>query len=407
MIRSRLLGPALGVLALVLALDLGASPTASAEEIDVPQPTTWAVTGHGWGHGHGLSQYGALGAAEQGLGWKQILGFYYPGTRLGRAHGPVKVLITADRKDVVVDARSGLRLQATRDRKSFLLGKVRPGATRWRIKPAGAKSLVQFKKTAGAWARFAAFPGVVQFTAGSRPITLRLPHHASADYRGALRSVEHHTVNVLSLDRYVQGVVPREVPVSWPADAVRAQAVAARTYAAYERASTTTYYDLCDTTSCQVYGGEDAEDPASDAAVRATRGRVVIHQGGPAFTQFSSSNGGWSSAGSQPYLVAQPDPYEASSGNPNATWTATLTSQQLEKEWPQIGTLSHVSLTRDGNGDFGGRVTQATLTGSAGSVQVTGDDLRYLMGDAGRSTWFRLAPATPRDLVRQLVGWVD
>jgi SpoIID/LytB domain protein len=236
-------------------------------------------------------------------------------------------------------------------------------------------------------------------------MTLRLPHHASADYRGALRAVEDHTVNLLSLDRYVQGVVPREMPVSWAADAVRAQAVAARTYAAYERANTTTYYDICDTTSCQVYGGAEAEEPASNAAVRATRGRVVIHQGRPAFTQFSSSNGGWSSAGSQPYLVAQPDPYEASSGNPNATWTATLTSQQIEKKWPQLGTLSHISLTRDGNGDFGGRVTQATLTGSAGSVQVTGDDLRYLMGDDGRSTWFKLAPATPRDLVRQLLSW--
>ncbi len=392
----------LGVGALVLT----SSPAASAEEVDVAAPVTWTVTGHGWGHGHGLSQYGALGAAEQGLGWKQILGFYYPGTRLGRTRGPIKVLITADTKDVVVDARDGLRLQALGKKKSFLLGKVRPRATRWRIKPSGEKSLVQYKLHAGAWSRFAVFRGTVQFSAGSQPMTLRLPHRATADYRGALRSVENHTVNLLSMDRYVQGVVPREVPVSWPAEAVRAQSVAARTYAAYERANTTTYYDICDTTSCQVYGGEDAEEAASNAAVRKTRGRIVIHQGKPAFTQFSSSNGGWSSAGSQPYLVAQPDPYEASSGNPNATWTATLTSQQVEKKWPQIGTLTHVSLTRDGNGDFGGRVTRATFTGSAGSVQVTGDDVRYLMGDDGRSTWFKLAPATPRDLVRQLVGWV-
>jgi len=401
MTRARPLGAGLAVAALVL----GQASAASAEDIAVSGPTTFTVTGHGWGHGHGMSQYGAMGAAKQGLGWKQILGFYYPGTRLGRTHGPIKVLITADKKDVVVDARDGLRLQALGERKSFLLGKVRPGATRWRIIAAGDKSLVQFKKHPGAWARFAAFKGAVQFTAGSQPMTLRLPHHASAGYRGALRLVEGHTVNLLSLDRYVQGVVPQEVPVSWPADAVRAQAVAARTYAAFERANTTTYYDICDTTSCQVYGGADAEEPASNAAARATRGRVVIHQGRPAFTQFSSSNGGWSSAGSQPYLVAQPDPYEASSGNPNATWTATLTSQQIEKKWPQLGTLSHLSLTRDGNGDFGGRVTQATLTGTAGSVQVTGDDLRYLMGDDGRSTWFQLSPATPRDLVRMLVSW--
>ncbi len=62
------------------------------------------------------------------------------------------------------------------------------------------------------WKKWTAFPGAAEFTAGNQPLTLRLPQHAAADYRGALRSVEKHTVNVLPLDRYVQGVVPREVP---------------------------------------------------------------------------------------------------------------------------------------------------------------------------------------------------
>jgi stage II sporulation protein D len=390
MTRSRLLGLGLGAVAIVLT----ASPPASAEEIQVTAPTTWTVTGHGWGHGHGLSQYGALGAANQGVGWKQILGFYYPGTGLGRTHGQVKVLLTADNKDVMVDARDGLRLHPLAGKKSFVLSKLRPRATRWRIMPRGSRSIVSFRTSGGAgWTKWTAFAGPAEFTAGNQPLTLRLPGHATAEYRGALRSVEKHTVNVLPLDRYVQGVVPRESPASWPADALRSQAVAARTYAAYERAHATSYYDLCDTSSCQVYGGVEAEDPATDAAVRTTRGRVVTYQGEPAFTQFSSSNGGWSSAGSQPYLVAQPDPYEASSGNPNATWTATLTSQQIEQKWPQIGTLSNISFTRDGHGDFGGRITAATFTGSLGSVQVSGDDVRDLMGVGGRSTWFGLAPA--------------
>ena len=387
MTRTRLLGIGLGVLALVVS----ASP-ATAEEIGVTPPMTWTVTGHGWGHGHGMSQYGALEAARQGVGWKQILGFYYPGTRLGRTHGNLKVLITADNKDVMVDAREGLRLRPLSGHKEFVLAKLRPKATRWRILPKGEKSVVQFKLGGGGWARWTAFPGPAEFSAGHQPITLRLPGRVTADYRGVLRSVEKHTVNVLPLDRYVQGVVPRESPASWPADALRAQAVAARTYAAYERVNATTYYDICDTTACQVYAGADAEDPATDAAVRATRGRVVTYEREPAFTQFSSSNGGWSSAGSQPYLVAQPDPYDAASGNPNASWKATLTSQQIEKKWPQIGVLSHISLTRDGHGDYGGRVTTATFTGSAGSVTVSGDDVRYLMGDAGRSTWFELTP---------------
>ena len=86
---SRLLGSGLGVL--TAALVLAAAPPASADQ--VPGATVYSVTGYGYGHGHGMSQYGAQGAANQGLSWKQIVRFYYPGTRLGRAHGPLKVLI--------------------------------------------------------------------------------------------------------------------------------------------------------------------------------------------------------------------------------------------------------------------------------------------------------------------------
>ena len=125
----------------------------------------------------------------------------------------------------------------------------------------------------------------------------------------------------------------------------------------------------------------------------------MLYQGQPAFTQFSSSNGGYSSAGSQPYLVAQPDPYEASSDNPNDPWTATVTSAQIEKAWPAVGTLDNLSFSRDGLGaHFGGRVTSVTLTGSLGglptSVKVTGDDFRSRLGL--KSTWFELAPAGQR-----------
>ncbi len=391
MSRSRLLGLGLGA---VVASGLLLSPPAAADE--VPAAPSYTVTGYGYGHGHGLSQYGAQGAANQGLGWKQIIGFYYPGTRLGRARGTIKVLITADRRDVVVDARDGLRLTRLTGRKSFVLATVRPRATRWRIMPRGPRSVVSYRAPGrGGWQKWTTLPGAAEFSAGSQPLTLRLPKHGSAQYRGALRSIEKHTVNVLPLDRYVQGVVPREVPASWPVEAVRAQSVAARTYAAFERDAATSYYDICDTESCQVYGGVGDEDPASNAAVRATRGKVVLYQGEPAFTQFSSSNGGYSSAGSQPYLAAQPDPYEASSDNPNDPWTATVTSAQIEKAWP-VGTLDTMSFSRDGLGaHFGGRVTSVTLTGSLGglptSVTVSGDDFRSRL--ALKSTWLQLVPA--------------
>jgi stage II sporulation protein D len=390
---SRLRGVGLGVVA-SFALVVPALPAAADE---VPGATAYTVTGYGYGHGHGLSQYGAQGAANQGLSWKQIIGFYYPGTRLGRARGTIKVLITADKKDVVVDSRDGLRLTRLTGRKAFILAKVRPKAMRWRIMPRGSRSVVSYRAPGrSGWQKWTTFPGAAEFTAGNQPVTLRLPKHGSAEYRGALRSVEKHTVNVLPIDRYVQGVVPREVPAEWPAQAVRAQAVAARTYAAFERETATSYYDICDTESCQVYGGVADEHPATNAAVKATGGRVVLYQGQPAFTQFSSSNGGYSSAGSQPYLVAQPDPYEASSDNPNDPWTASVTKAQIEKAWPAVSSLDNLSFSRDGLGaHFGGRVTSVTLTGHLGgiptSVKVTGDDFRFRLGL--KSTWFELAPA--------------
>jgi SpoIID/LytB domain protein len=394
---SRLLGLGLGAVVASAALVASSLPAAADE---VAAADTYTVTGYGYGHGHGLSQYGAQGAANQGVAWPQIVGFYYPGTTLGAARGTIKVLITADKKDVVVDARDGLRLTRLTGGKTFTLSRLRPKASSWRIMPRGSRSVVSYRAPGrGGWQKWTTFPGAAEFSAGNQPLTLRLPKHQTADYRGALRSVEKHTVNVLPLDRYVQGVVPSEVPTSWPADAVRAQAVAARTYAAFERETATDFYDICDTTSCQVYGGASAEDPAATAAVKATRGQVVLYEGQPAFTQFSSSNGGYSSAGSQPYLVAQADPYEASSDNPNDPWTTTVTRAQIEKAWPGVGTLESLSFTRDGLGaQLGGRVTSVRLTGSLGglptAVNVTGDDFRSRL--ALKSTWLQLAKAPAR-----------
>ena len=87
MTRSRLLGLGLGV-----AASSSPSPPASAEEIPVSGPTTWTVTGHGWGHGHGLSQYGAHGAANQGLGGSRSSASTTPAPGSGGPTAPIKIL---------------------------------------------------------------------------------------------------------------------------------------------------------------------------------------------------------------------------------------------------------------------------------------------------------------------------
>jgi SpoIID/LytB domain protein len=376
--------------AAVAAILVPASAHAAVDDWAVPDRATIRIYGHGYGHGHGMAQHGAQGAARQGLTHQEIVEFYYPGTTWGAARGRVSVLITADTsKDVHVVATDRLRLRALTSRKVFDLGAARPRATRWRIKPvSGGRAQVSYRTSS--WTVFRTFRGDAELFTPRAATTLVLPGGAKVAYRGKLRSAKKDTVNVLPFDRYLQGVVPKEVPPLWEPEAVQAQAVAARTYAAYERAHPlASHYQICDTTSCQVYGGASAEHPAATAAIRATRGEVLLYDGAPAFTQFSASSGGWTSAGSAPYLVAQEDPYDGWSGNPHSAWQTVVSDGTVEKAFPKIGNLTRIRFAgRDGNGEWGGRVDTVTVTGSTGSKTVSGEDFRFLLGL--RSEWINL-----------------
>ena len=180
----------------------------------------------------------------------------------------------------------------------------------------------------------------------------------------------------------MQGVIPREAFPSWRQAALRAQAIAARSYAAFEEAdSTNPVYQLCDTTSCQVYGGKTAEVASTNKATAKTKGQVRTYHGKPAFTQFSASNGGWLAAGSQPYLVAKKDPYDGVKDNPNHTWTVHRTAGEVEKAFPALGNLQKINvLQRDGNGKWNGRIESMKLVGSKGSTTVSGDTFRSNLG---------------------------
>lgn len=386
----RLLGQTVTVLAstALLAGVAAVAPASAADTFTVPTSATITVSGHGFGHGHGMSQYGAQGAALQGLTQQQIIDFYYPGTERGKAGGKVSVLISADTtSNVVVGKAQGLVVRSLSKKKTYRVAKLRPKASKWRLEPKGANTVVSYKTDR--WRKLTKFAGDAEFSAGKRPLTLKVPG-AKVDYRGVLRSTQGDTVNVVSLEAYLRGVVPQEVPAQWLPAAVQAQSVAARTYAAYERAnvSATRHFQLYDTTRSQVYGGYSAEQPESNAAIKATKGQVVTSGGLPVFAQFSSSNGGWMSAGSQPYLVAKQDPYDAAGGlNPNASWTATLSDRSIEAKWPQVGDLTRIDVpVRDGNGDFGGRADDVVLTGTTGTVTVSGEDFRFLLGL--KSDWF-------------------
>ncbi len=376
------------VVVTLCSLPAQASRTVS-ESYRVPSGGVLKLSGHGFGHGHGMSQYGARGAARQGLTAAKILAFYYPGTGSGEATGRIRVLISADTDgDVQVLPGAGLSVRDVSNGRRYLL----PAPARiktWRLRTVDGATVLDYND--GEWHVYQG-RGTSEITDaaeffGSDHVVLRVAGGTRA-YRGSLRLSSSRTVNKVRLEDYVKGVVPREMPASWESAAVQAQSVAARTYAAFDRAANESrHYQTCDTTSCQVYGGLGSEDPRSNAAVEATAGQVRTYGGEPAFTQFASSSGGWLSAGRQPYLVAKADPYDDFSGNPVHSWRTTLTRAAIQRAYPRLGTLRRVQVTRrDGNGHWHGRVEEMVLVGSRANVRLGGSEFRSRFGL--RSSWF-------------------
>jgi len=389
--------PTLAVLAAPAGATVATTAAARTQTYPVPSSRVLTVRGHGFGHGHGMSQYGAWGAARRGLSHQKILAFYYPGTTPGKVTGKIRVKITADTtRDVVVSAAAGLEVHDLGSGKTYALPQL-AGARRWRLNVDGKRTVVGWYD--GAWHRYqpggrAALVGDGQLTA-SGPLTLWLPGGTTRTYRGSLRAVspsagstDRDTVDVLSLDKYVRGVVPAEMPASWSAEAVQAQAVAARTYATWSRdLDPTGGWQICDTSACQVYRGVDGEDPRANAAVTATARQVLLSGGKAAFTQFGSSSGGWTSAGSRPYLAAKADPYDDFAANPVHDWSVKLTAARVQAAYPTLGRLKRILVTaRDGHGQWGGRVSTLRLDGSKHDVTLSGDSFRAAFGL--KSTWF-------------------
>lgn len=371
------------VAAALVAVAAPVAPTAGAAG-----PASVTLEGRGYGHGRGMSQYGAKEAAEGGQTYEQILGFYYPGVDLGLTSGKVRVLISADTGDAVeVEHRRRLRVREVGTGDSWPLAV--DGARRWRLSPVDGGTATRVSVLTDGWSAVRTIVGEAEVAAAGRPIGLITPGGVTR-YQGALRSAVdadggRATVNVVRLEAYLRGVVPDEMPALWHPQAVQAQSVAARTYADYHRVHPrAAFYDLCDTTSCQVYGGVDASVPESDAAIAATAGEVLLADGSPAFSEFSSSNGGWTVAGSVPYQVAQPDPWD-----PVNEWRVTLSDNMIERAFPAIGDFQRLRVRRrDGNGAWNGRVLRIRIVGSRAARTVDGDDFRSTFGL--RSTWFRV-----------------
>jgi len=412
------------VTSLVTAVLVTAPQGTHTASADALPPTAVIVRGHGYGHGRGLSQYGALGwATKYSKTWQDILSFYYDNGHV------ISAIVDSDSKllpggniTVRLQAQDGVNTSVVSDNGTLSwlghdgsysgLVAVPTGRNIYSVygstSPTCAVSSIP-----AAYTKLADnVPGPVDFgTLNGSLATAVAPTDLAgvcvpADttyrngriryYRGVIRAVNDgsgnkRTVNVLNIESYLRGVVPRESPAGWGdlagglgMNALRAQAVAARSYATSE--TRYSYAKTCDTQDCQVYGGAATrtvggstpailEDPRSDRAVTETVNIVMRSPAGAiARTEFTSSNGGRTAGGT---FSAKVDDGDVIADAQLQSWARILTATDIQKKYPTIGVLTSVVTTHDGlGGEWNGYATSVTITGTAGAVTRKGWDFR-------------------------------
>ena len=423
--------------------------TVSAETLP---PLGIVVRGHGNGHGRGLSQFGALGwATKLNATWQDILNFYYGGS--GRT---LALLTPADDKA----APGGVMSVRLTDLDGDATSVVSDNASlSWSGKPEKYGALVAIPVARNTYDIYASptatcslantapsgfaqigdnVAGPIDFatTNGSSPTAVAptdlvgVCEAATSTYksgkiryyRGGIRAMadgsgNHRNVNLIPTEAYVRGVVPRESPAGWAdqagglgINALRAQAVAARSYALSE--ARYSYAKTCDTQDCQVYSGAmlrgvgspsvlNLEDPRSDLAVTDTANYVIKDSNLTIVrTEFTSSNGGRTAGGQFP---AQVDNGDLAADTILQSWTRIFSAAEMQKKYPSIGVFLSIAVTHDGlGGDWNGYATSVLITGSAGVVTRTGWQFR---GDFDLyAPWFEATPIAASDTALAPVG---
>jgi len=353
----------LGVL-LTLVYPLGAQASVS-----------WVVHGRGFGHGVGMSAYGAYGYAKAGKGYRFILGHYFTGTSLGTLEKTriVRVLLDISPTDVGFSGATsacGVRLDPGRSYQAHRKGNSVV------LRSSGGKRLASCGRKLRA--------------AGRGTIAIA----GEGTFRGALEAVPTESdagslniVNALAIEQYVKGVMPNEVPPSWPTEELKAQAVAVRSIAITGDVGGNGF-DLYSDTRSQVYEGLESEYDRTNDAVAATRGQVVMYGGDVAQTLYSACSGGHTESavnvfGSPvPYLVGVPDPYDYYC--PLHKWTLDFSGPEISSRLGAYlqGKLKRVVITKTG---VSPRIISAKLVGTGGTSTVTGSQLSVALG--GYDTW--------------------
>jgi stage II sporulation protein D len=389
--RGRLFVAAALVAGAMLSNGMAPGPARAAVPVVV-------IDGRGFGHGVGMSQYGAYGyALREGRDFRWILGHYYPATTVGRVAGArVRVVLRDTRTPKICGATrvrgTGGRTIKLRDTRTYKFSAL--GAAKLRVTDASngrtrARLTAPVRVTGGASTciRGEAINGV-----------------RNGFYRGALRLHRDDgrsilVVNELGIESYLQGVVTAEMPASWAAEALKAQAVVARSYALRNRRSDRVF-DLYPDTRSQVYRGIAGETAAAIAAARGTRALAVRYGVEIATTYFHSTSGGRTAGYVEgfggglevPYLRPVEDAHDDIS--PLHAWSVRLTDRDMERKLREVvlGDLQDVKVASTGET---GRAATVDVIGDEGTIQISGQELRRLLGL--RSHWFtiRREPARP------------
>jgi stage II sporulation protein D len=361
----------IAVLSLVL-FAAGTGPAAAEGAV------TWVVKGGGFGHGVGMSAYGAYGYGRHGFGYRQILHHYYRGIRLeqtGRAP-QVRVLLSISPGDVSFSratAACGRSLEPSRGYR----GRRRGASVR--LLSGSGKLLARCGERLHAEGRG----------------TIRIA--GVGVYRGALELVPTESaagslnvVNRLNVNGYARGSLPGEVPPEWPPATLKAFAVAVRSIALSTDVGGNGF-DLYADTRTQVYGGVRLEDARTDRAVRATGNQVAKFGGAVAQTTYFSSSGGRTESGflgapEVPYLQSVADPYDYYS--PLHEWTFRFSQAEMTARLGAYvdGGLRGIRVTQRGDSP---RIDYARLIGSRGASTIRGDTLAAALGLYDRWAFFR------------------
>ena len=363
---------AISILGLVLVTVASAARLQPQQE-STPGEAVFVVSGRGWGHGVGMSQYGALGQAKEGKSYDEILAYYYYGTKLGRtSKKDVRVLLAEGRRALTISSPAPFSVVDAAGTRLRILAGAMP------LKP--GLEVVSEDGPVPAQGPLVVRPGKAPLSLDGRP------------YRGKLEVAVQggfmRAVNIVALDGYLHGVVPGEMPRGWPAEALKAQAVAARTYALSNLVKGKPFELYSDVRS-QAYGGLAAEALETTEAVQATAGEIVTFGGKPALTFYFSTSGGKTASAadvfglSLPYLISRPDPWDKAS--PYHRWGPLVFGARTVQS--KLALQARV-LDAAGTPTPSGRLRSLTLETLGGPTTVPSALLRTGLGL--RSTWITM-----------------